>query len=217
MISTIAGLMLNENVGGIESKAARTELDRLIGSGFDVLPRGIADTITYNGETYELTARQKKAFSDVYEIANDALGDMVKLARYNEASDEVKVSAIKYIYNTYYNLALQDFIGKDLETKMVLFAEAIDIEKLALIIATAQSIVADTDNNGKTVSGSKKRKIQAYINSLSLKAAQKYMIMGYLGYKNINGEAQVKAHINTLNLTKQEKSMLLEYSGYSAA
>lgn len=217
MISTIAGLMLNENVGGIESKAARTELDRLIGAGFDVLPRGVSDTITYDGETYELTARQKKAFSEVYEIANDALGDMVKLARYNEASDEVKVSAIKYIYNTYYNLALQDFLGEDLESKNVLFAEAIDIEKLALIIATVRSLKADTDKDGKTIGGSRKRKIQAYINSLQLKAAEKYMIMGYLGFKNINGEAQVKAHINTLNLTKQEKSRLLEYSGYSAA
>ncbi len=217
MISTIAGLMLNENIGGIESKAARTELDRLVGAGFDVIPRGISDTITYDGETYELTARQKKAFSDVYEIANDALGDMVKLARYSEASDEVKVSAIKYLYNTYYNLALQDFLGEDLENKNVLFAEAIDIEKLALIIATVRSLEADTDKDGKVISGSRKRKVQAYINSLQLKAAEKFMIMGYLGYKNINGEAQVKAHINTLNLTKQEKSRLLEYSGYSAA
>lgn len=217
MISTIAGLTLNENVGGIESKAARTELDRLIGTGFDVLPRGIADTITYNGETYELNAKQKAAFSKVYEIANETLGDMVKLAKYKEADDEVKSSAIKYIYNTYYNLALQDFLGEDLETKTVLFAEAIDIEKLALIIAAVRAINADTDKAGKTISGSKKRKVQAYINSLQLKAAEKYMIMGYLGYKNINGENQVKAHINTLNLTKQEKSRLLEYSGYTAA
>lgn len=216
MISAIAGLILNENVGGIDSKVARTELDRLIGAGFDVLPRGISSTVTYNGETYELNAKQKKAFSKVYEIANDALGDMVKLARYKEASDEVKAGAIRYVYNTYYNLALQNFLGEDLETKTVLFAEAIDIEKLALIITSAQYITADTDNNGKAISGSRKRKIQAYINSLSLKAAEKYMIMGYLGYKNINGEAHVKAYINTLSLTKQEKSRLLEYSGYAA-
>lgn len=217
MISTIAGLILNENVGGIDSKAARTELDRLIGAGFDVLPRGISSTVTYNGEIYELSAKQKKAFSKVYGIANDALGDMVKLARYKEASDEVKASAVKYLYNTYYNLAIQNCLGEDLETKTVLFAEAIDIEKLALIIASAQYITADTDNKGKAISGSRKRKIQAYINSLSLKAAEKYMIMGYLGYKNINGEAQVKAYINTLNLTKQEKIRLLEYSGYTVA
>ena len=43
------------------------------------------------------------------------------------------------------------------------------------------------------------------------------MIAGFLGYKNVKGEAQVKSYINTLKLTNQEKSSLLEYSGYAAA
>lgn len=42
------------------------------------------------------------------------------------------------------------------------------------------------------------------------------MVMGYLGYTNARGEAQVKAYINCLRLTKDEKAKLLEYSGYSA-
>ena len=116
----------------------------------------------------------------------------------------------------YYNLALQDFLGIDLETKSVLFAEAIDIEKLALIIATANSLTADLDKKGKTISGTRKAKVQKYINSLQLKAVEKYMIMGYLGYTNTKGEAQVKAYINRLSLTKTEKAKLLEYSGYSS-
>ena len=41
------------------------------------------------------------------------------------------------------------------------------------------------------------------------------MIMGYLGFGNLNGEAKVKAYINSLKLTKSEKAKLLEYSGYS--
>lgn len=45
-------------------------------------------------------------------------------------------------------------------------------------------------------------------------AAQKYIIMGYLGCTNVNGEAQVKAYINRLKLTKEEKAELLKYSGY---
>ena len=40
--------------------------------------------------------------------------------------------------------------------------------------------------------------------------------MGYLGYTNTKGEAQVKAYINRLSLTKTEKAKLLEYSGYSS-
>lgn len=217
MISTIAGLMLNENVGGIDSEAARTELDRLVTKGFDVIPRGVGDSFTYDGETYELNAREKKAFSRIYTVANEALGDMVKLSVYKEADDEVKAKAIKFIYDTYRSLAIQDFLDEDIESKTVLMAEAIDIEKLALIVATARSLTADTDKQGKAISGSRKQKVLGYINSLKLTAAQKFMIAGFLGYKNIHGEDKVKAYINTLKLTKQEKSRLLEYSGYSAA
>lgn len=113
-----------------------------------------------------------------------------------------------------YNLALQDLLGEDLETKTVLFAEAIDVEKLAIIVATANSLTADLDKKGNAISGTRKRKIQAYVNSLKLSAAQKYMVMGYLGFSNLKGEMQVKAYINRLNLTKSEKEKLLKYSGY---
>lgn len=65
--------------------------------------------------------------------------------------------------------------------------------------------------------GTRKRKIQAYVNSLKLSAVQKYMVMGYLGFSNLNGEMQVKAYINRLSsLTTTEKAKLLEYSGYAA-
>ena len=80
----------------------------------------------------------------------------------------------------------------------------------------ARSITADTDKNGKTVSGSKKAKVQQLVNSLQLSAAEKYMIMGYLGYTNVKGESQVKSYINRLNLTKAEKQKLFEYSGYAS-
>ena len=99
-------------------------------------------------------------------------------------------------------------------TKNELFATAIDIDKLAIIIAEAKLMAADT-KNGVTVSGSKKAKIQKYVNSLRLTAVQKYMIMGYLGYKNANGAAQVKAYINRLNLSKEDRATLYAYSGYS--
>ena len=134
-----------------------------------------------------------------------------------QISNRSWLSAIKFVYQTYYNLALQDYLGEDFENKTVLFAEAIDVEKLALIVATARSLTADTDKDGKAISGSRKRKIQSYIASLRLTPAEKFMCMGYLGYTNIYGEAQVKAHINRLKLTADEKQKLLEYSGYKAA
>lgn len=215
MVATVLELMLDENVGGIEDTASRKELDRLVRAGYSVIPRSVGDKITYEGEQYELTKKQQKAFMSVYSIANDALASLVKTSQYAKADDEVKAKTIRFIYDVYYNLALGQHLGVDLEDKNLLFAEAIDIEKLALIVCMARSIVADVDGKGKPVSGSKKKKIQAFINSLHLTAAQKYMVMGYLGYSNVNGVEQVKSYVNGLNLSSTEKKRLLEYSGYS--
>ena len=215
MIETIAGLMIDEKIG-IEDAATRKTLQDLTGKGYKVLPRSVGDSVTVDGETVELTGAQQKKLREVYAIGQDAVADMVKLKQFAEADEKVQAAAIKFIYDVYWDLALEDALGVDLAEKNVLFAEAIDIEKLAVIIAMARSIEADKDKNGKAISGTKKRKLQTFVNSLRLSAAEKYMVMGYLGYSNVNGEGAVKAHISKLNLSKSEKEKLLGYSGYGA-
>lgn len=216
MIATIVGVMLDENIGAITSSAARKELDKLTKAGYDVIPRAVSETITYDGEEMALTGRQVSQFNEVYSTAHEAVASLVAMSQYGSATEDVQAKAINFIYDVYYNLALEELLGVDLENKNILFAEAIDIEKLALIIATARAMTADTDNNGNAISGTRKAKIQSYINSLRLTAAQKYMIMGYLGYSNTMGETQVKSYINRLPLTSDEKTQLLQYSGYAA-
>jgi hypothetical protein len=89
------------------------------------------------------------------------------------------------------------------------------MDKLALIVATAREIKADVNEAGKAISGTRLAKIEAYIEKLNLKAAQKYMIMGYLGYKNKNGEDKVRAYVGGLSkLSKAEKEALMGYAGY---
>ena len=215
LADTVVGIMLDEKGFGVEDSTVRKEIKTLTINGYNVLPKGVGNSITYDGEEIVLTKGQAKAFKEIYSTANEALASLVKLSQYESATDEVKAKAINYIYNVYYNLALQDLLGEDLETKTVLFAEAIDVEKLAIIVATANSLKADVDKKGNVITGTRKKKIQTYINSLKLSAAQKYMIMGYLGFKNLKGETQVKAYINRLKLTKTEKEKLLQYSGYS--
>lgn len=216
MIATIVGVMLDENIGAITSSAARRELDKLTKAGYDVIPRAVSETITYDGEEMALTSRQVSQFNEVYSTAHEAVASLVAMSQYGSATEDVQAKAINFIYDVYYNLALEELLGVDLENKNILFAEAIDIEKLALIIATARAMTADTDDNGRAISGTRKAKIQSYINSLRLTAAQKYMIMGYLGYSNTMGETQVKSYINRLMLTSDEKKQLLQYSGYAA-
>lgn len=216
MLATIVGLMLDEKVGGIDNSFAREEMDRLVKGGYQVIPKSIGRTITYEGEEVEITSKQRERFKKVYGEANKALASLVNNKSYASANDEVKAKAVRFIYDIYYNLAIEDLLGVELETKNILFAKAIDISSLAIIVATARSVEADTDKKGNIISGSRKKKVQTYINSLGLKAAQKYMIMGYLGYSNKNGQQQVKSYIQRLSLTKSEKEKLYEYSGYAA-
>ncbi len=215
LVFRIAALMVGESFGGLD-KPISDELRRLISTGADVLPRAVGDSITYDGEEYAFTLRQRKRFEDIYGTADEVLADMVKLTQYKTASDAVKARAIKFIYETYYDLATDDMLGVDSADKNVLFAEAIDIEKLAIIVAHARMITADVDKSGNVISGTKKQKIVRFIETLSLSAAQKHMILGYLGYKQKAGEEKVKAYINRLKLTSAEKKALLRYSGYVA-
>ena len=217
MASTIIGLMLNENIGDVTNENVRTELDRLVKSGHDVIPRSAPNSITYEGEEITLTAAQKRDFKQVYSEANNELASLVRLSAYRSASDDVKAKAVDIVYEMYYDLAVEDLIGEDLETKTVLFSKAFDIGKLALIVAQARLLTADKDDSGRSINGTKKAKIQSYINSLNLSAAEKYMIMGYLGYSNTYGEAQVQRYLRGIRgLTSTERQLLLEYSGYAA-
>lgn len=95
-----------------------------------------------------------------------------------------------------------------------LFYTAIPIEELALIVQQARAIESDKDRKGNTITGSKKKKVQAFISKQNLTAAEKYLVMGYLGYKNTVGEYKVKSYIQRLKLTKAEKEALLKYCGY---
>ena len=219
MIATIVGLMLNENVGGVTDATVREAIDALVADFDNVIPRSVPDKVTYKndeGESVEieLTAAQTKAFEKIYVVANEKVAALVKTSQYKNASQEAQAKAIEFIYDTYYDMAKNNLTGAGL-TKAALFAEAIDIDNLAIILAEARLIEADT-KNGVTVSGTKKAKVQKYVNSLRLTAVQKYMIMGYLGYKNANGADAVKTYIRRLNLSAAEKELLYSYSGYSA-
>ncbi len=215
MIARIAEIATNENYG-MYSESTRKALQSLVEKGHTVFPRSVGDTLTVDGETYELTDKQRKRFEKVYAISDQAVEELVALKQFKDATDAEQAKALKYIYDTYYSIAIDDLLGTDTTQKSVLFAELIDIEKLAMIAAHVSTLTADKDKDGKTVSGSRKNKIVAYVSRLNLTAAEKYMVMGYLGYKNTNGEIQVKSAINKTSLSAEEKKTLLSYCGYAA-
>ena len=215
LADTILDCFLSEEKIPVRDKELRNTLKELYAQGYSVFPRTVGKTITINGETINLTNSQRTRFREVYQQANIVIRSMVNKQAYKKASTEAQAKAISFIYDYYYDFAMEDLTGEDvINEKTKLFATAISIEDLALIVQQAKLIASDKDRKGNTINGSKKRKIQNFLQQQNLTAAEKYMIMGYLGYKNSVGEYKVKAYIQRLKLTRKEKEALLKYSGY---
>lgn len=215
MADTILDLFLTEEKIPVKDATLRNTLKELYAQGFNVLPRSVGKTITYDGEKITLTQSQRKRFREVYQEANTVVKNLTNKTQFKDAEVEIQAKTIEGIYDYYYGLAIEDLLGVDVVSeKDRLFYKVFNLEDLMLIIKQARALESDKDEDGKTISGSKKRKIQAFINRLKLTAAQKYMIMGYLGYKNSVGLNKVKVYIQSQRLSKAEKEALLEYSGY---
>jgi hypothetical protein len=215
MVDTIVGIMLDQD-GGEMNEGTRRATAKLIKSGYEgILPRSIPETLTNAQDVeIELTKKQRQQFEKVYSAAYRAADDLVRMGYFKAASKDEQAYALKFIWSTYYALAKDTVLGEDSTKKNVLFAEAIPVERLALIVAQASAIKADVDKNGKAINGSRMHKIEALIESLHLSAAQKYMMMGYLGYTNKKGRELVERYIRTLGLSQAEQAELLEMSGY---
>lgn len=199
----------------VSNKALRTEYKVLYAEGYSVFPKTVGDTITHNGENINLTKAQKKQFKAIYSEANDKLSELIKSAIYQTSDYAVRAKTIKNVYDYYYNLALEDLLGEQTMTdKQRLFFAAFGVTDTIVGYYGAQALTSDKDKKGNTINGSRKTKVQKYVSGLKLNAAQKYILMGYLGYKNTLGEFKVKSYIQSLKLSRADKKLLLQYSGY---
>ena len=213
LADTIIDIMLNEKSVQVEDEKTRLKLRELYEQGLNVFPRSVSSKIIHDSESIELTKKQRERFVEIYSKSNDKISSLIGSKGFDDMPAVVQASSIKYIYDYYYQEALKDLLGVDSDEKKYLFAQAIDIVKLAKIVAQASQLTSD-EEDGKVVAGSKKAKVVALINSSNLTAVQKYMLMGYFGYKNTKGETQVKLYIQSLKLTKTEKETLFKMSGY---
>ena len=177
LADTIINIMFDSRTGKIKDDKVLAEKRALIELGYNVIPKSVGNSITYDGVEYTLSSRQHSQFMKIYSQATEKVKNMVNTSSYEKLEDGAKAKAMNFIYNYYYNLAIEDLLGEDLEMKTILFAEAIPVEQLAMAIAQAQLYTADTDKEGKSISGTKKAKVQSFIQGLKLTATQKYMLM----------------------------------------
>ena len=190
LAETIVGLMLKEDGGAPDTKVVKT-IRSLYEQGYTgVIPRSVSSSVAIDGETYDMTTKQQKRFKQLYSQADEKIEKLIGKQSFVNLSSKVQADSIKWIYDYYYQQAKYDLAGIEDDSKKALFGEYIDVETLAVAYSYCNSLEADTDKEGKAITGSRKQKIVKYLNSLNISAAEKYMILGYLGYSPVNQNAK---------------------------
>ena len=198
------------------TSAATKKLYKLFDEGYDVLPKAVSDTITVNDERVELTRAQREKFKKVYSQADSTITKLLSQTSFTSLESGVQAKAIKFVYDYYYDEAKYDLLGVEGDTKKSLFGQVLDIETLAKVYAVASSFEADTDRRGNVINGTKKRKVINYLQSLRLTAAEKYLLLGYLGYVSSNGKSQIINFLRARKLDAEDINLIMTYCGFAA-
>ena len=218
LADTILKLMMKDTFGGSETKVIQT-VRSLYEQGYtNILPKTVSSSITINGETYNMTSKQQKEFKKIYSQADEKIERLIGKQSFVNLSPKVQADSIKWIYDYYYQQAKYNFVGLEDDSKKALFGSLIDVETLAVAYSYCNSIEADEDKKGNVVNGSKKRKVVKYINSLRISAAEKYMILGYLGYSPVNEKAGalITAHARKNGVDKEGINDILQECNIAA-
>ena len=225
MIATIMSLLLNERVGEELNDKSIQKLKELYAAGYSVLPKSVGDSITYNDETIELTNHKQESIKNVYSQANKLIDKMIVSTSFNGLSAEAQAKAIKQIYDAYYDKALIEVLGIEKTNTLLQQSKYFDIVKLAVINAGLAEISSEKDNDGKTISGSKKSKVIKFLNNQPITVEQKLLLLVLKGYSIQDGdifglsEKQIKTkllkYIITLKgVSKAERAELAKKCGF---
>lgn len=190
-------------------------------AGYNVLPRTIGSTVTIAGEEVDMTPEEQTALRARYSEATGHIEALVGSAEYAALSDEQKESAIRFIYDVYYDVGIAELYGYDRNLKRRLFSRVISVEKLALANAVTAGLESDVGGDGAAVGGSKRKKVIAAINALPLTTAEKLLIIAYKGYTVKDGDIRgvsaerakemLSRYARGQGLTADEARALLEY------
>lgn len=188
----------------------------LFAAGYS-LPKGVPESVIVDGEEVTLNARQQGIVLDAYSDAALKAEGLISSEDFSELNDEEKASALKLLFNYYYYEGVNAATGAYADNRTLLLGKAIDVSQIAVVYGKLSELKADTDKAGNAIAGTKKAKVQRLVNGMKLTAAQKYILMGFLGYRNTNGESAVRAYVRSLGLTEEMQAALLEMCGYDVA
>ena len=225
MTSFIMSLLLGERMNENVDEAVFNELLILSKNGQKVIPRSVPSSITIDEVEYPLSAAEQAAIKDIYATSEKSLKALFAKSKYNTLSDEQKAAAIDFIYDTYYDKALEGALGIDRGNNSLIIADVVGLDNLALLYVTTKGLTSDIDRRGNVISGSKRKKVVAAINSLGVSTEKKLLLICAKGYSlqdnDIRGLSAEKAKkyllryiLSLKGKTKAEKAEIAELCGF---
>jgi len=225
MISMLLNLVLDERTGGDYSENTLSTLRKLYSSGYSVLPKSVGDSISYNGEEISLSESQKTQFKKTYSQANAYVDKMILTSNYKMLSEENKAKAIKQVFDAYYAKAVSETLGVENNNNLLTLSKYISIDTLSPVFVGLSLIESDKDSSGKTITGSKKKKVIKYLLTQNLSDEQRLFILAYKGYsiqdKEFRGYSEkiaknklLKFILGLKTATQAEKAKLAQICGF---
>ena len=128
---------------------------------------------------------------------------------YRQLTDDEKDNAAVKMYDYYYALAMNKAFGAELDRKQTIY-NMINDDKIFIYLARISSLAADTDSNGNAINGSRKKKVETYVDGLPLSSLHKYLLMLLAGYKLGDiGKNKVAGYFNGAALDNSIRENLL--------
>ena len=215
-VDLLLSLSYGKPFGEGVTDATVTELNRLarVDKKYLTLPKTVPDKITRDGIEYTLTDNQKQQILTEYSKVNAAIDKLVNSASYQKLSDDKKAERLKYYYNEYFNAAVTKVL-KLVKSNTEVLQGAIGFDTYAKFHFATKGIKADTDKNGNTISGSKRKKVIAAIDKLNLSEEKRLLLIASKGYSLSESErTKLLRYINSLKLTESSKKVLAEMCGF---
>lgn len=178
------------------SKPDDAESDELNAMGLDIQEK--SSYYTTKSKIYDIW--DKYGDSDNYESKNKEIGQAIINSG---LPDEAKYS-------------LYDFSkGKYADTETTQALKLLDLDADTFISYASQTFKADKDSNGKSISGSKKKKVFNYINSMRNISFEQKAILAKLQYNNYDERNyDIIDYLNNSSMTYEEMEFVLKQMGF---
>lgn len=208
----------NVNIENI-SESAKEIYDVYKATGDKTIMPRVADYTYTNaeGQKIPMTSQQRSTYQKKSgKLIEDNIQELMKNNEYQNMSAVEKADIISNIVNFSYNIGKNETFETPISDS---YRKAYNYSKIGNIsdfyLIKSQEFTSDVDENGETISGSKKAKVVNYINSMNLSIADKAILIKMNGYSLKEYDNLVINYINEKKISMDDKISILDQLGYT--